>query len=78
MVPRNLQYLMEEEKVNFYGLGLPWIFVQKLTREIIQEAIKLYINDEPDILSKGTILQQIDPAVFNQLRDQEIELQQQL
>ena len=60
---------MEEEKVNFYGLGLPWIFIQKLTREIIQEAIKLYINDEPDVLSKGTILQQIDPVVFNQLRD---------
>ena len=25
--PRNFQYLMENGKVNFYGPGLPWIFV---------------------------------------------------
>jgi len=34
---------MEEEKVNFYGPDLPWLFVQNLTREIIEEAIKIII-----------------------------------
>lgn len=38
--PKNLQYLMEKDKVNFCGPGLPWIIVQKLIKKIIQEAIK--------------------------------------
>jgi len=31
--PKNLQYLMEKDKVNFYGLVLPWIIVQKLSKK---------------------------------------------
>ena len=31
--PKNLQYLMEQDKVNFYDPGLPWIIVQKLTKK---------------------------------------------
>ena len=27
-IPKNLQYLMEKDKVNFYGPGLPWVIVQ--------------------------------------------------
>ena len=46
--PKNLQYLMQKDKVNFYNTSLPWIIVQKLTKEIIQEAIKAYIDDRPD------------------------------
>jgi hypothetical protein len=42
--PKNLQYLMEKGKVNFYGPGLPWIIVQKLTKGIIQEAIEAYMD----------------------------------
>ena len=38
---------MEKDEVNFYGPGLPCIIVQKLTKEIIQEAIKAYIDDMP-------------------------------
>lgn len=37
---------MEKAKVNVYGPGLPWIIVQKLTKEIIYEAIKAYIDDK--------------------------------
>jgi hypothetical protein len=46
--PKNLEYLMEKDNVNFYCPGLPWIIVQKLTKEIIQEAIKAYIDDIPN------------------------------
>jgi hypothetical protein len=72
--PQNLQYLMEKDKVNFYGPGLPWIIVQKLTREIIQEAIKAYIEDKPDAywLKLYHFATDIDIAVFNQLQAQEI------
>ena len=30
---KNLQHLMEKDKVNFYGPGLPWIIVQKLSKK---------------------------------------------
>jgi hypothetical protein len=78
--PKNLQYLMEKDKVNFYGPGLPWIIVQKLTKEIIQEAIKAYINAKPEgywlkLYHFGT---DIDIAVFNQLQAQEIKESAQL
>jgi predicted DNA-binding protein len=64
--PKNLQYLMEKDKVNFYGPGLPWIIVQKLTKEIIQEAIKAYIDDKPEgyWLKLYHFAPDIDIAVF--------------
>ena len=72
--PKNLQYLMEKDKVNFYGPGLPWIIVQKLTKEIIQEAIKAYIDDKPEgyWLKLYHFATDIDIAVFNQIQAQEI------
>lgn len=72
--PKNLQYLMEKDKVNFYGPGLPWIIVKKLTKEIIQEAIKAYIDDKPEgyWLKLYHFATDIDISVFNQIQDQEI------
>jgi len=72
--PKNLQYLMEKDKVNFYGPGLPWIIVQKLTKEIIQEAIKAYMDDKPDDywLKLYYFATHIDIAVFDLLQAQEI------
>lgn len=72
--PKNLQYLMEKDKVNFYGPGFPWIIVQKLTKEIIQEAIKAYIADKPEgyWLKLYHFATDIDIDVFNQIQAQEI------
>jgi len=72
--PKNLQYLMEKDKVNFYGPGLPWIIVQKLTKEIIQEAIKAYIEDKPEgyWLKLYHFATDIDITVFNQIQAQQI------
>ena len=72
--PKNLQHLMEKDKVNFYGPGLPWIIVQKLTKEIIQEAIKAYIDDKPEgyWLKLYYFATDIDLAVFDKLQAQEI------
>lgn len=68
--PKNLQYLMKKDKVNYYGPGLPWLIVQKLTKEIIQEAIKAYIDDKSDgyWLKLYHFTPDIDIAVFNQLQ----------
>ena len=40
--PKNLQYLMEKDKVNFYCSVLPWIIVQKLSKK--QSKLILMIN----------------------------------
>jgi hypothetical protein len=45
---KNLEYLMAKDQVNFYGPGLPWIIVKKLTLEIIHEAIQGYIKASPN------------------------------
>lgn len=76
--PRSLQYLMDEEGADFYNPGRPWIFVRKLTKEIIYEAIKAYIESEPDAywLKLHYFAPRIDPAIFNQMRDQELKMQQ--
>jgi hypothetical protein len=72
--PKNLQYLMEKNKANFYGPGLPWVIVQKLTKEIIQEAIEAYMDDKADgyWLKLYHFATDIDMAVFNQLQVEEI------
>ena len=57
------------DKVNFYGPGLPWAVVQKLTKGIIQEVIKVYIEDEPygQLLKVYHFATDIDVAIFNQM-----------
>jgi hypothetical protein len=72
--PKNLQYLMEKDNVNFYGPGLPWIIVQKLTKEIIHEAIKAYMSDQPDgyWLKLYYFATDIDISVFDKLQAREI------
>ena len=72
--PKNLEYLMEKDKVNFYGPGLPWIIVQKLTTEIIHEAVEAYMNYRPDgyWLKLYHFATDIPIAVFDQLQACEI------
>lgn len=72
--PKNLQYLMEKDNVNFYGPGLPWIIVQKLTVETIHEAIQAYMDDSPNgyWLKLYHFALDIDMDVFNQLQAEEI------
>ena len=46
--PKNLEYQMVKDQVNFYGPGLPWIIVKELTVETIHEAIQGYMDDCPN------------------------------
>jgi hypothetical protein len=43
---KNIESLMHKEKMNFFEPGHPFIIVQKLTKEIIEEAIKAYPEDD--------------------------------
>ena len=72
--PQNLQYLMEKDEVNFWEPGLPWVIVQKLTKEIIHEAIQAYKDARPNgyWLKLYYFATDIDITVFDQLQAQEI------
>jgi len=73
--PQNLQYQMEKEYENFYSPGLPWIIVQKLTKEIIEEAILAYYHDLPNAywLQLCHFALDFDPSLFDELQQQETE-----
>ena len=39
---KNIESLMDKEKMNYFEPGYPFIIVKKLTKEIISEAIEAY------------------------------------
>lgn len=63
---------MKKDKVNFYGPGVPWVFVQKLTKEIIEKTIEAHIAYQPDAywLQLYHFATNIDISVFNKLQTQ--------
>lgn len=65
---------MEKDEVNFWGPGLPWLIVQKLTKEIIHETIQAYKDARPNgyWLKLYYFATDIDITVFDQLQAQEI------
>lgn len=67
--PKNLEYLMAKDQVNFYGPGLPWIIVKELTVETIHEAIQGYMDDSPNgyWLKLYYFWNDIDTTIFDPL-----------
>lgn len=72
--PKNLEFLMKKNKVNFFEPGPAWVIVQKLTTEIIHEAVEAYMNDRPDgyQLKLSYFGNDIDISVFDQLQAEEV------
>jgi len=73
--PRNLEFLMQKDEKTFFQPGSCWVIVQKLTTEIIQEAVEAYMNDRPDgyWLKLFYFGNDIDISVFDQLQAEEVE-----
>lgn len=71
--PRNLDYLMEKDKVNCQGPGLPWIIVKELTVETIHEAIQAYMEAKPNgyWLKLHHFATDINNSVFDELQTKE-------
>ena len=69
-----IQFLMKKNKVNFFEPGPAWVIVQKLTTEIIHEAVEAYMNDRPDgyQLKLSYFGNDIDISVFDQLQAEEV------
>jgi hypothetical protein len=65
---KNLVSLMNKEKTNFLEPGDPFIIVRKLTKEIIEEAVKAYAENNAYWLKLYHFAGEVDTAVFNRLQ----------
>ena len=65
---KNIESLMDKERMNYFEPGYPFIIVKKLTKEIISEAIEAYASDEAYWLKLYHFAGKVDTAVFNQLQ----------
>ena len=70
---KNIESLMDKEKMNYFEPGYPFIIVKKLTKEIITEAIEAYASDDAYWLKVYHFAGKFDTAVFNQLQTEHIE-----
>ena len=64
---------MDKEKTNFSEPGDPFIIVRKLTKEIIEEAVKAYAENDAYWLKFYHFAGEVDTAVFNRLQAEHTE-----
>ena len=70
---KNIVSLMDKEKTNFLEPGDPFIIVRKLTKEIIEEAVKAYAENDAYWLKFYHFAGEVDTAVFNRLQAEHTE-----
>lgn len=70
---KNIESLMDKEKMNYFEPGYPFIIVKKLTKEIITEAIQAYASDDAYWLKLYHFAGKVDTAVFNHLQAEHTE-----
>jgi hypothetical protein len=71
---KSIEYLMNEDKLNYFAPGEPFIIVKELTKEIIEETIKAYVEYEDGYwLKLHHFAGDINETVFNQLKAEHIE-----
>jgi hypothetical protein len=70
--PKHIQFRMDEQKKDIFGPGYPLIFVNKLTPEIIEQAVKAFAEESRGYWLKmhhfGGCGGVIDKSIFDQLR----------
>ena len=80
--PKNIQFLMDKEKKNIFGPGYPFIFVNKLTPEIIEQAVKAFAEEAGGYWLKvyyfGGWQGAIDENIFDQLKAKRIARQKEV
>ena len=80
--PKNLQYLMDEEKKEYYGSGYPFIIVNKLTSEIVEQAVKAFAEKNDGYWLKVYHFAgwqgAIDESIFDQIKAKRIEKRREL
>jgi hypothetical protein len=68
--PKNLLRLMENEKSNFLSPGDPIVVVKKMTKEVVEEAIQAYADDEAHYLKFYAA--ELDIKTLDVLKDRSI------
>ncbi|HEX7358079.1 MAG TPA: hypothetical protein VF270_10250 [Ignavibacteriaceae bacterium] len=68
--PKNLLRLMENEKSNFLSPGDPIVIVQRMTKEVIEEAIQAYAEDDAYFLKLYAA--HLDTKTLDVLKDRSI------
>ena len=68
--PKNLLRLMENEKSDFLSPGDPIVIVKKMTKEVIEEAIKAYAEDDAYCLKFYSA--ELDTKTLDVLKDRSI------
>lgn len=80
--PKRLQFLMEKEKMDYYGSGYPFTLVNKLTPEIIEQAVKAFAEEDGGYWLKvyhfGGSIGIIDETTFDQLKAKRIKKEKEL
>ena len=70
--PKHLQFLMDKEEIDYTRPGYPFIVVNKLTPEIIEQAVKAFAEEDGGYWLKvyhfGGSLGIIDESTFDQLK----------
>jgi hypothetical protein len=71
---KNIESLMDKEKINFSEPGDPFIIVRKLTKEIIEETLKAYAESNDGYwLKLYHFAGKINKTVFNKLQAEHTE-----
>ena len=70
---KNIESLMDKEKMNYFEPGYPFIIVKKLTKDIIEETLKAYAENDAYWLKLYHFAGKINKTVFNQLQAEHIE-----
>ena len=65
---KNIVSLVNKEKTNFSEPGDPFIIVRKLTKEIIEEAVKAYVENDAYWLKFYHFAGEVDMAIFKKYR----------
>ena len=69
---KNIVSLMDKQKTNFSEPGDPFIIVRKLTKEIIEEAVKAYAKNDAYWLKFYHFAGEVNMFVFNKLQAEHI------
>ena len=70
---KNIESLMDKERMNYFEPGYPFIIVKKLIKEIIEEAVKAYAENDAYWLKFYHFAGEVDTAVFNRLQAEHTE-----
>ena len=70
---KNIEFLMDKERMNYFEPGYPFIIVKKLIKEIIEEAVKAYAEHDAYWLKFYHFAGEVDTAVFNRLQAEHTE-----